>query len=207
MPLGLSLPDSSKEGQLNSIQVPYIYLMENSELESLRYPIGKFQCPDSISQEQIRDWILQLEELPSRFQSLAEKLSEKQLETPYRSGGWTVRQLIHHVADSHHNSYIRFKWALTEDNPVIKPYFEKEWANLFDSRTAPIQLSLDHLKAVHGKLVFLLKGLSPEDLKRTFIHPDDQQRTSLEENIGRYSWHGNHHLAQLENLMRRKGWI
>ena len=180
--------------------------MENSALESLRYPIGKFQRPDIISQDHIRSWILQLEELPERIQSLTAKLTEAQLTTPYRPGGWTVRQLIHHIADSHHNSYIRFKWALTEESPVIKPYFEKEWANLFDSRSAPIQLSLDHLKAVHAKLVYLLKGLSVEDLKRTFIHPDDQQSTTLEENIGRYAWHGNHHFAHIEGLLVRKGW-
>lgn len=181
--------------------------MENSELESLRYPIGKFNRPESITDEHIRNWIMQLDELPSKFQELSAKLSEEQLETPYRPGGWTVRQLIHHVADSHHNSYIRFKWALTEDSPVIKPYFEKEWANLFDSRTAPVQLSLDHLKVVHAKLVFLLKGLSAESLNRTFIHPDDQQSTTLQENIGRYAWHGNHHFAHLENLLARKAWL
>ncbi len=153
--------------------------MENSALETLRYPIGKFQRPEIITPEQIQDWIKQLEELPGRIQTLCSKLTEEQLGTPYRPEGWTVRQLVHHIADSHHNSYIRFKWALTEESPVIKPYFEKEWANLFDSRSAPIQLSLDHLKAVHAKLVYLLKGLSPIDLKRTFLHPDDKESTSL----------------------------
>ncbi|MBT8321666.1 MAG: putative metal-dependent hydrolase, partial [Eudoraea sp.] len=172
-----------------------------------RYPIGKFQRPDKITQEHIRNWILQLDELPGRFLSLTVNLSAQQLETPYRPGGWTVRQVVHHVADSHHNSYVRFKWALTEDSPVIKAYFEKEWANLFDSRSGPIQLSLDHLKAVHAKLVYLLKGLSTEDLKREFIHPDDNQITSLEENIGRYAWHGNHHFAHVEHLLKRQGWI
>ncbi|MGB5274393.1 MAG: putative metal-dependent hydrolase, partial [Flavobacteriaceae bacterium] len=117
------------------------------------------------------------------------------------------RQLVHHIADSHHNSYIRFKWALTEDRPVIKAYDEKAWAKLFDSRTAPIQMSLDHLTAVHHKLVYLLKGLSPSDLKRTFIHPDSKMETSLEENVGRYAWHGNHHLAHINGLLEREGWL
>ena len=181
--------------------------MEASESDSLRYPIGKFQKPNSITQEHIWDWIRQLDELPDRFKEITARLSEQQLETPYRPGGWTVRQLIHHVADSHHNSYIRFKWALTEDTPVIKPYFEKEWANLFDSRSAPIELSLNHLKAVHAKLVYLLKGLSHADLKRTFQHPDDEDTTTLEENIGRYAWHGNHHFTHIERLLLREGWL
>ena len=181
--------------------------MESSVLESLRYPIGKFNRPENITQNHIREWIQQLEDLPSRFEKLTAKLSEEHLETPYRPGAWTARQLIHHVADSHHNSYTRFKWALTEDNPVIKPYFEEEWAKLVDSRSAPIQLSLDHLKVVQAKLVLLLRGLTPDQLKRSFIHPDDQQSTTLEENIGRYAWHGNHHYAQLENLLTRKGWL
>jgi hypothetical protein len=181
--------------------------MEAPQTESLRYPIGKFQSPGAITENQIQEWILQLDELPERLRHLTENLSEDKLETPYRPGGWTVRQVVHHVADSHHNSYIRFKWALTEDRPLIKPYFEKEWAKLFDSCSGPIYLSLDHLKVVHAKLVYLLKGLSREDLKREFIHPDDNQSTTLEENIGRYAWHGNHHFAHIENLLQRRDWI
>ena len=180
--------------------------MEDIQRESLRYPIGKFQRPEPISQLHIGDWILQLEEMPERFQKLVSGLEQYRLDTPYRPGGWTVRQVVHHVADSHHHSYIRFKWALTEDSPVIKPYFEKEWANLFDSRTAPIQLSLDHLKAVHAKLVYLLTGLSVSELKRSFIHPEGEIVTTLQENIGRYAWHGNHHYAHIENLLIREGW-
>ena len=180
--------------------------MEDIQQESLRYPIGKFQRPEPISRLHIGDWILQLEQMPERFQKLVSGLEQYQLDTPYRPGGWTVRQVVHHVADSHHHSYIRFKWALTEDSPVIKPYFEKEWANLFDSRTAPIQLSLDHLKAVHAKLVYLLNGLSVSELKRSFIHPEGEIVTTLQENIGRYAWHGNHHYAHIENLLNREGW-
>lgn len=175
-------------------------------MEQLRYPLGKFKAPEQISDAQINEWIAVLESLPNRLEGMVIGLSEKQLETPYRPGGWTVRQLVHHISDSHHNSYIRFKWALTEDKPVIKPYDEKAWAELFDSRTAPIQMSLDHLRAIHTKLVFLLKGLSKEQLQRKFIHPDGNQESTLEENIGRYAWHSNHHFAHIANLIQREGW-
>ena len=135
-------------------------------LEQLRYPIGHFEHPEEITQEHLRQWIHVLETLPERLQHLVQNLSEEQLETPYRPEGWTVRQLVHHIPDSHHNSYIRFKWALTEEKPIIKAYDEGRWAELFDSKTGPIQLSLNHLLAVHAKLVYLLKGLSDDDLKR-----------------------------------------
>ena len=180
--------------------------MERIELEKLRYPIGKFVAPENIAKETIKEWILVLEELPTRLEAMVTKLTAQQLETPYRPQGWTVRQLVHHIADSHHNSYIRFKWGLTEDTPVIKPYLEKEWSALFDAKTAPIQLSLDHLKAVHAKLVYLLKGLSDEDLQRSFIHPDGNEATTLAINIGRYAWHSKHHYAHISNLIERKGW-
>lgn len=180
--------------------------MEEAALEQLRYPIGKYTIPNPITDAHVTEWITVLENLPRRLADRVLPLSEEQLETPYRPNGWTVRQLVHHIADSHHHSYIRFKWALTEENPTIKPYLEKEWSKLFDARTAPIQLSLDHLKAVHAKLVYLLKGLSKEDLQRTFTHPEGNQETTLEENVGRYAWHGSHHLAHIENLINREGW-
>jgi hypothetical protein len=181
--------------------------MEKTKLEKLQYPIGKFEAPPEISKDQVVEWIRILEDYPHKLELLVKSLSTSQLETPYRPGGWTVRQVIHHVSDSHHNSYIRFKWALTEQTPVIKPYFEKKWAELFDTRTAPIELSLNHIKAVHAKLVFLLKGLSSLELKRGFIHPESNETSTLEENIGRYAWHGNHHYNHIKNLLRREGWI
>lgn len=180
--------------------------MENNQLEQLRYPIGKFEAPSVITKVQLEEWITVLEYLPQRLQDLVTPLSDGQLETPYRPGGWTVRQLVHHISDSHHNSYIRFKWALTENNPVIKPYDEKAWADLFDSRTAAIQMSLDHLRAVHAKLVYLLKGLSADDLQRKFTHPDGNVESTLEVNIGRYAWHSNHHYAHIANLVEWEGW-
>jgi hypothetical protein len=181
-------------------------IMENNSLESLQYPIGKYKVPNPITDKDLKEWISVLEHLPSRLEKMVMPLSVQQLETPYRPGGWTVRQLVHHISDSHHHSYIRFKWGLTEDNPVIKPYLEKEWSNLFDAQTAPIEMSLNHLKAVHAKLVYLLKGLSKEDLDRKFTHPDGNQTTTLLENIGRYAWHGSHHLAHIKNLIDREGW-
>ncbi|WP_422860512.1 YfiT family bacillithiol transferase [Flagellimonas sp. S174] len=180
--------------------------MENEQLEKLRYPIGKYEVPEGINNEHLKKWINILEELPTRLENMVSTLSEEQLETPYRPGGWTVRQLIHHISDSHHHSYIRFKWGLTEDNPVIKPYLEKEWSKLFDANSAPIQLSLNHLKAVHAKLVYLLKGLSSEQLERTFVHPEGNVQSTLAENIGRYAWHGSHHFAHIQNLIDREGW-
>jgi len=177
--------------------------MENIEIDKLRYPIGHFTLPDPLDQTTILDWISELESFPQKIRMLVQNLSDEQLDTPYRPGGWTVRQVVHHVSDSHHNSYIRFKWTLTEDRPTIKAYDEKGWANLFDSRTAPIQMSLDHLSAIHAKLVHLLRGLSSKDLKRTFLHPESGEETSLEENIGRYVWHGNHHYAHIERLLKK----
>ena len=180
--------------------------MEKEQLEKLRYPIGKYQVPEQITEEHLKKWIGILEELPERLENAVSGMSEEQLETPYRPEGWTVRQLIHHISDSHHHSYIRFKWGLTEDNPVIKPYLEKEWSNLLDAKSAPVQMSLDHLKAVHTKLVYLLRGLSKEQLERTFRHPEGNVQSTLAENIGRYAWHGSHHYAHLQNLMDREGW-
>ncbi|GAA0733099.1 bacillithiol transferase BstA [Aquimarina litoralis] len=136
--------------------------------------------------------------MPNKIETLVANFSEQQLETPYRSGGWTARQVIHHIYDSHHNGYIRFKWALTEDNPVIKPYLEDRWAELFDTKSAPIHLSLDLIKALHAKWAYFLKGLSSEDLEKSFIHPEGDVVISLAEDIGIYAWHGNHHLAHLQ---------
>jgi len=180
--------------------------MKETALEQLRYPIGKYEIPNPITEGHLQKWITILEHLPERLAKIVNPLSKSQLETVYRPGGWTVRQLVHHISDSHHHSYIRFKWALTETNPIIKPYFEKEWANLFDAKTAPIQLSLNHLAAVHAKLVYLLKGLSQEDLQRKFTHPDGNEETTLAENIGRYAWHGSHHFAHIEQLLKRNNW-
>lgn len=177
--------------------------MEKMELDPLRYPIGRFKAPKRITLGQRKEWITVLEQFPQRLQELVLPLTEAQLESPYRPGGWTVRQLVHHLDDSHHNLYIRIKWALTEDNPLIKAYDEKAWAELIDSRTAPIALSLDHLRAVHAKLVYLVRGLSEEDLGRKFTHPHGKEY-SLEEQLGLYAWHSVHHYTHIENFLKRE---
>ncbi len=165
---------------------------------NLQYPIGKFECPEVITKEYITNWIQDLEELPKKLLCLVEGFNEKILETPYRKNGWTARQVIHHIHDSHHNGYIRFKWALTENKPIIKAYHEDRWAELFDTKTAPIHLSLNLIEALHAKWVYFLKGLTEEDLQKIFIHPEGNVEISLAEDIGIYAWHGNHHLAHLK---------
>lgn len=181
--------------------------MTNEALYQLQYPIGKFEVPTFISKNKIEDWISILEHFPNRLEHLVKNLSDKQLDTPYRLGGWTVRQVVHHLSDSHHHSYTRFKWALTEENPVIKAYDEGDWAELYDSKTGPIEMSLQHLKAIHFKLVYLLKSLSEEDLNRSFIHPETNKEVILKHNIGLYAWHSNHHYAHIENLLKVNQWI
>jgi hypothetical protein len=181
--------------------------MTTQELERLKYPIGKFDCPKQISKEHIKNWISVLELFPSQLEELVSPLSDSQLNTPYRPDGWTVRQVVHHVSDSHHHSYIRFKWALTEDKPIIKYYYEQLWAELPDARTAPIQMSLNHLSTVHYKLVYLLNSLNDEQLNRSFIHPEHNDEVLLKQNIGIYAWHSKHHYAHIENVLKRKGWL
>ncbi|NER15467.1 bacillithiol transferase BstA [Leptobacterium flavescens] len=177
--------------------------MTEKELEKLRYPTGKFQCPEEITSEDLDRWTKVLEELPAKLENLVEGLTDEQLATPYRPGGWTIRQVVHHIADSHHNSYTRFKWALTEENPLIKVYQEKNWADLIDAKNAPIRMSLDYLRVLHAKLVYLIRRLTSDQLKRTFIHPEDNSEVSLAENIGKYAWHGNHHYTHIKNALER----
>ena len=180
--------------------------MTEQELQDLRYPIGKFQAPEEITYARLKEWIHTLETFPSKLEELVKNLNDEQLDTPYRPEGWTVRQVVHHVADSHHHSYIRFKWALTEDKPVIKYYFEKLWAELPDAKLAPVLMSLEHLKAVHFKLVYLLKSLNEDDLNRSFIHPEYSQEILLRLNVGIYAWHCEHHYMHIKNLLDRMGW-
>ncbi|UWX55826.1 putative metal-dependent hydrolase [Maribacter litopenaei] len=176
------------------------------DLEKLRYPIGHFSCPKTITRVVRDSWIHELENLPRRLGALVLPLNDTQLDTPYRPQGWTVRQVVHHIADSHHHSYTRFKWALTEEAPLIKAYEEKSWSDLFDAKTAPISLSLSYLEALHAKLVFLLNGLKESQFENYYFHPDGHVKVTVAENIGKYAWHGNHHLAHIQNLVNRKGW-
>lgn len=180
--------------------------MREEKLQKLKYPIGEFDCPQQITSKHLKEWVSILEHFPNKLENLVKDLSEEQLDTVYRLSGWTIRQVVHHISDSHHHSYTRFKWALTEDKPVIKAYFEDRWAELFDSKSAPIEMSLNHIKTIHFKLVYLLKGLHDEDLNKVFIHPETNSEVPLKYNIGNYAWHSNHHYAHIENLLKRKGW-
>jgi len=171
----------------------------------LRYPIGKFQFPAAVSDQDRELFIEQIAETPANLKASIEGLSEAQLATPYRPGGWTVRQVIHHVPDSHLNSYVRFRWALTEDEPLIKAYHEDRWAELNDARTAPVEMSLALLDALHVRWTVLLRSLSKEDLSRTFRHPE-LGPVRLEQSLALYAWHGRHHVAHITGLRHRMGW-
>jgi hypothetical protein len=175
--------------------------MSNDEL--LRYPIGPFAAKDSYSPEEIAANIARIENLPERVENLVKTLSETQLDTPYRDGGWTIRQVIHHLPDSHMNAYNRFKWTLTEDTPVIKAYNEKLWAETPETKLSPT-ISINFLNALHIKLVALLKRLKPEDLKKEFIHPDGMKRISLQRLVALYAWHGEHHLGHIKIIAEKK---
>jgi DinB superfamily len=172
----------------------------------LRYPIGPFQYDGPYTDAQRQHLIDQIEEAPAKLRAAVEGLSAQQLETPYRPGGWTVRQVVHHLPDSHLNSYIRFRLALTEEEPTIKPYYEDRWAELDDARLAPIDISLTLLEALHRRWVLLLRALTSEDLARTFLHPE-LGLVSLDKNVSLYAWHGRHHVAHITSLRERMGWM
>jgi len=172
----------------------------------LRYPIGKFEMQGQITAEERQRLINEIAEAPARLRAAVEELSPDQLETPYRPEGWTVRQVVHHLADSHLNSYLRFRLALTEDEPTIKPYDEGAWAKLEDARRAPLEVSLTLLDALHERWVMLLRSLAPTDFARTFRHPE-QGVVPLDRNVGLYAWHGRHHIAHITSLRERMKWI
>lgn len=171
----------------------------------LRYPIGLFKFEGSVTEDQRERFIDQIEGTPAKLRAAVEGLSPEQLDTPYRPGGWTVRQLVHHLPDSHLNSYTRFKLALTEDEPTIKPYYEDRWAELDDARNAPIEISLALLESLHQRWVLLLRSLAPQDFARTFRHPE-LGVVSLDKNVSLYAWHGRHHVAHITSLRERMEW-
>lgn len=176
------------------------------DIEKLKYPIGKHEPPVNYS-SRVREELIQiLENFPSKIRAAIFDLNNEKLDTPYRPEGWTIRQVVHHCADSHMNSLIRFKLALTEDTPIIKPYLEEKWAVLGDSKNFPIEPSLTILEGVHVRLTALLRSLSWEQLNRTFIHPEHGNAVSLNENMSIYAWHCRHHLAHITTLKNRMGW-
>jgi DinB superfamily len=179
--------------------------MKNIELEKLKYPIGVFVKPEVITADYLENCINDIESFPARLRSTIDNLYGPQLDTAYRPGGWTIRQVVHHCADSHMNSIIRFKLALTEEKPTIKPYWEDRWAELTDSKM-PVEPSLLLLEGLHARWALLLRSLKEEDLSRTFVHPEHGKEFRLDENIGVYAWHCNHHLAHITVLKKQKGW-
>jgi uncharacterized damage-inducible protein DinB len=176
----------------------------------LQYPIGKFVWKRKgegllAGEEERQEWIGDIEETPARLWAAVTGLTDAQLDTPYRPGGWTVRQVVHHMADSHMNSYIRFRLALTEEQPTIKTYDEKLWANLSDAREASTEISLTLLDTLHQRWVLLLRSLQPKDFARSLKHPE-LGLVTLEKYLAVYSWHGKHHVAHISGLRQRSGW-
>jgi uncharacterized damage-inducible protein DinB len=170
-----------------------------------RYPIGKYQ-QQPFSSRQKQDWINDIRFLPQSLEQAILNLDEAQLNTPYRDGGWTIKQLVHHVADSHMNAYCRFKLGLTEKNPTIKPYEEALWAELPDTKNLPINISLTLLHALHSRWIEILVNMKDEDFDRTVFHPEHKKDLTLWFLLGMYAWHSRHHTAHITSLRERKGW-
>ncbi len=173
--------------------------------DELKYPMGKY-LPQPFSHDQKEKWLLDLKFLPEELELSIQNLDVYQLDTAYRDGGWTVRELVHHVADSHMNAYIRFKLGLTEHNPPIKPYEEKDWAKLADVQIVPINVSLTLLHALHQRWIMAIKDISEDQWERTVFHPEHKISMSIWYLLGMYAWHGKHHVKHITALRERKGW-
>lgn len=178
--------------------------MSTEVLDSLRYPVGKFQR-SSATPEQRAASIAEIQAMPTNLRSAVADLSDEQVETPYRDGGWTVRQVVHHLADSHVNAYSRFRHALTEDWPIIYAYNEARWAKLADAQSAPLSLSLEMIDGLHARWVLLLNSLSDAEFEKGYVHPENG-RQSLEQVVALYAWHGRHHTAHIAELRKRSKW-
>jgi uncharacterized damage-inducible protein DinB len=170
-----------------------------------RYPIGKFSFDGTLTANQKTQYLNDIEQAPGKLRDALKGLSDQQLNTPYRDGGWTVRQVTHHVPDSHMNAYIRFKLALTEDEPTIRPYMEDRWAELPEAKQAPIDVSLALLDSLHQRWTMMLRNISDADWKRNFQHPE-MGLLSLEKTLALYAWHGRHHVAHVTTLREKMGW-
>lgn len=175
-------------------------------IEQLKYPIGKFEKPTTITKDLLLKWISDISSFPARIKKEVNGLSDEQLDTPYRPDGWTIRQVVHHCADSHMNSLIRLKLALTEDQPTIRPYYEDRWAKLSDSKNMPIESSLKMIEGIHDRWTVLLNNLTEVEYGRIFIHPEHGKTFRIDENIGVYAWHCNHHLAHIQETKSRNNW-
>jgi len=175
------------------------------DIEKLKYPIGRYQLEEIIDKDSINNWIKEIESLPEKLIAAVRGLNTDQLQTPYRPEGWTVQQLVHHIADSHMNAYIRFKLALTENKPIVKPYDQKLWAELADTKLVDVKVSLDLIKSLHIRWTTLLYQLTEEELEKEYLHPESGMK-NLKETICHYAWHGNHHLAHITSLKQRMSW-
>ncbi len=180
--------------------------MENSEIRKLKYPIGQFTAPAPITEQDLQSYISEIEKFPGELKALVAGLTEDQLNTRYRENGWTVKQVIHHIADSHMNALIRFKLALTEDMPTVRPYFEDRWAELRDYSDTPPEVSLTLIDALHRRWAVLLRSMSKKDFEKIYFHPEHGEEFSLAESAGIYSWHGKHHYAHINELKNRMKW-
>ncbi|WP_281231754.1 YfiT family bacillithiol transferase [Flavobacterium gelatinilyticum] len=180
--------------------------MTELDLETLKYPIGKFKAPEVFTSEYFLNKIEEIASFPERLKKEVIHFNDEKLDTEYRPGGWSVRQVIHHCAESHMNCFIRLKWALTENNPIIKPYDEKLWCELPDNLKMPIEPTLSLLEGLHFRLAYLMKSLSEADLEKSFIHPENNSEIRIKQIIGMYAWHSNHHLAHITNLKKHKNW-
>ena len=174
-------------------------------MDNLRYPIGKY-IVQPFTDILLQQWLNDIKFLPMHLENAILNLDDMQLETPYREGGWTIKQVVHHVADSHMNAYIRFKLGLTEDKPVIKPYDESAWAEMIDTKKIPINVSLTLLHALHVRWLEILKNMSGSDLEKTVIHPEHKKEMTIWELLGMYAWHGKHHVAHITGLRERMNW-
>ncbi len=177
----------------------------NTTLENLKYPIGKYQKPEIISENDIKTWIETIKNFPFQIKNATQNLSAEQLNWIYRPDGWTIKQVVHHCADSHINSFVRFKLALTEENPTIKPYEEADWAKLADGISDDISASLLLIEGVHKRWVLLLKSFGVVEFSKKFTHPATNKTSCLDEVLGLYAWHCNHHLAHIKQAVLYKG--
>lgn len=179
--------------------------MTNEQLERLKYPVGRMQFPDTLSTGEVDNYIATIEQFPTQLKLTIKDLGATDLDWAYRPGGWTIKEVIHHCADSHMNAFIRFKLALTEDKPTIKPYFEDRWAKLMDTTNVDISYSISLLEGLHFRWTILLKSMQKADFERSFIHPEHSQEISLYTNLYIYDWHCRHHLAHVKQAVENGG--
>lgn len=175
------------------------------DIDQLKYPIGKYNVPEEITSEHIEKWISNIEQFPVKLKKLVENLSYDELDYHYRPDGWSVKQVVHHLADSHMNSFMRFKLIMTEDNPTIKPYDEAAWAKTADANNEEIGESMEIIEGLHNRWIMLLRSLKPDDFERTYFHPEDNESHTMKWMLGLYNWHCRHHLSHIDQALKCEG--